>query len=1104
MEPVRGLFPHTAGAAGVTPLFGRTDEYEALRAGFNDACAGRGRVFQILGEPGIGKSRLARAMADHARERGALLAWGRCWEGGGAPAYWPWVQVIRSVLEARPDSVTSLVTSGGAAVAEIVPELRAHVGEVAPTTADPDVARFALFDATSRLLRSSAGDQALVVLLEDLHAADPASLLLLRFVAREIPESRVLVLATTRTVGADTSASVMPLLADLARETTTICLHGLAPGEVHQFLQATAPSVATEELALRMYETTGGNPFFLDQLCRDLGGGHGSTVRRVPEGVREVVRQRLALLSDGSREILSVAAVMGQTSTLAALQMASGLEGQRLIDLLGEALAADILVDPDGDARRYNFVHALMRETIYGDLMPSERLQLHGRVAEALERLYRADPDPHLAELAHHFVAAATVGGDRARAVEICAAAAARAMRLLAYEEATAQLEQALEVAELCEDVDDRWHCRLLLALGDARWSSGDLNGSKSAWEAAAVLARRLGDTELLATAALGRGRISEFGIVDPSTMGLLEEALSVLADTSGSLRARALGRLAIELQGVPDPAAYERSLQLANDAVELARRLDDPGTLAQALSARHHVGWSHDNAEQRLETAEEILRLAQRAADTEMALQGHMWAMIAWLERGDVPAYETSLTAYARLARSRGQPLPLFYAASRSATAALLTGQFGQAAEVLEEASTYASRSQNQEAMFIVKLQRAFLAWELGDLEQLRSFVPEAMEWAARFDVDVLAAPLGCVAWLQVESGDRQAARRVLARAARHGFSRLCGWSQDYFCALAWFADVAVALDDRPRAAELYELLLPSTGRNIVAGGALAFWGSIDHHLGMVAAVLGRTAEAQVHFEAALERHEAMGAHPWVNRTAHEYAQLLLNRDDPGDQDRASRILEQARTRSKGFGCPAAVADPGATNGTTPPFDLETISDHVPVFTREGDYWSVQFQRSVVRLRDVKGLTYLAELVRSPGREFHVLELVAQERGIGSGSEVIGHAGELLDHQARAAYRARLKDLSEDLEEAQTMCDEGRVAVLQAEIDSLIDQLAGAVGLGGRSRLASSANERARVSVTNALRRALARIQQAHPALANHLASSIQTGSFCVYQPRP
>ena len=1105
MEPGAGSVRALSDTGRPVPLVGRARELDALRSALEDLCAGRGRVFQIMGEPGIGKSRLARAFADEARQAGAVVAWGRCWESGGAPAYWPWVQVIRDLLRSRPEVLSLLDGSGGAAVAEIVPELRAHVGEARPGPDDPEAARFALFDAAARFLHSVGTGEPLVVVLEDLHAADPDSLLLLRFLARDIGASRVLVLATHRNVGAEVSRPVGVSLAELARDSSSIVLHGLAPSEVGCFLAQAMPDAVSQELASTMHQMTGGNPFFLDQLCRSATGdptsGQSVVPDSVPEGVREVLRQRLRLLSPEARSVLDVAAVVGQEFRLAVLHQVAGVDGGRLVDLLAETQAAGIVVDPSGDSRHYAFVHALMRETIYADVVPSRRAELHRGIGAALERLYRADPEPHLAELAHHLVAGAAVGADTARAVDASAAAGERAMRLLAYEEASAQFQRALDVAEPFEEMDDRRRCQLQLSLGQAQSCCGEVADSKATFERAAAAARHLGDVELFARAAMGRARSGRFGVVDPEIVRLLEESLVLLGDDDSPMRAEAIARLAAELAFVPDPRSSSRSVELAAEAVALARRLGDPATLARALSTQQHVKWTEDNAQQRLQTSSEVRRLADAAGDREMALQGHMWALIARLELGDVPAFEGELRSYGRLAGELGQPLPLFYASSRQVTAALVGGHFEQAERLLDGAAAWARRAQHAEAIFISALQRGFLSWERGDVDGLRNLQPEVETWAGLFEVETLAFALATPAWLHLALGELPEATALLARAAGLGLARLSGWSQDRVCALVWLSEVAVAVDDQALVSELYDLLSPRTGGYVVVGGAIAFWGAIDHHLGRMATKLGRWSEAEAHFELALERHAAMGARPWLTRTERSYAEMRSARDGPGDRQRATALCTLARARDEELGMAGVVAALPSTTAPSARHDRQPDTPE-PLFVREGDYWSLSFRGHLVRLRDAKGLVYLAELVQHPGREFHVVELVSMERGAPAGAEVIGHAGELLDPTARSAYRARLTDLGEDLEEAQAMCDEGRVAIVQAEIDALVDQLAAAVGLGGRSRVAASASERARVSVTNALRRALARIEEAHPVLGQHLASSVTTGSYCAYRP--
>jgi predicted ATPase len=370
-----------------------------------------------------------------------------------------------------------------------------------------------------------------------------------------------------------------------------------------------------------------------------------------------VVAERLGRLSDDSRRVLEAAAVLGRDFQLAVLQPASGLDPGRLLELLEGAEAARVVIEVPGGLGRWRFAHALVREVLYEGLPAARRIRLHGRAGEALEAVYVADPGPHLAELAHHVVAAAP-GGEQlaARAVRTATAAGRRALELLAWEEAAGLFERALAALELAERPDPQQRCQLLLALGEARMAASEVAAARAAYQQAGELARRIGSPEALARAALGLGLVVTGGMVDPVEVALLEEALVALGGADSALRARVLARLARALLSTPQ---VDRRLALSEDAVTLARRLGDPATLAAVLFDRHLAIWASERAEvagERLAVATEVVDLAERIGDRAMALRGRGLRRTDLLELGDLAGFDADLAAAEQTAQELRQ----------------------------------------------------------------------------------------------------------------------------------------------------------------------------------------------------------------------------------------------------------------------------------------------------------------------------------------------------------------------------------------------------------------------------------------------------------------
>ena len=684
-----------------TPFVGRAGELAALTADLDAAVGGRGGVVLVAGEPGIGKTRLAEELAARATARGALVLWGRCWEGAGAPSFWPWVQIVRAYVQVQAGDPASLrhdLGAGAADIAQLVPAVRDRIPDLpAPPPLEPEAARFRLFDSLAGFLRTAAARRPLLLVLDDLHWADVPSLALLRFMSRELEGTGSLVVGSYRQSEVGQGHPLLAAVADLARgQHRWLLLGGLGQRDVASFVALVAGAEPSDELAAEVYRQTDGNPFFVTEVVRLLASqgrldpaARGAAVLGggLPEGVRAVVAERLGHLSDDCRRILEVAAVVGRDFELRVLQLASGLDTERLLVLLEEAEAARVVGAIPGGLSRWRFAHALVRGVLYENLLAVQRVHLHRLVAEALETVYAADSGPHLAELAHHLAEAAAGREETAaRAVQMATLAGRRALEVLAWEDAAELFGRALAALELAERPGPQQRCELLLAVGEARMAASDVPAARTAYQQAGELARRIGSPEALARAGLGLGSEFTSGVVDAVQVGLLEDALTALGKADSPLRARVLAGLARALVSTPQ---VERRLALSEDAVQMARRLGDPATLAAVLFGRHLAVWGSERAEvagQRLAIATEVVGLAEQIGDREMALRGRGLRRIDLLELGDLVGYDADLAAAERAAgelrqlRYRWQ-LPLAHA-----TRALLAGRFTRAEELMEQ----------------------------------------------------------------------------------------------------------------------------------------------------------------------------------------------------------------------------------------------------------------------------------------------------------------------------------------------------------------------------------------------------------------------------------
>src|SRR3954466_4927672 len=626
MEPMPADHPATKAQDAVNRMeslaegvfVGRENEVDRLRTALEDAFEGRGKLMMLVGEPGIGKTRTAQELGTYARVRGARVLVGRSYEGEGAPAYWPWLQMARAYIhDADPETVVTDMGPGVSDIAQVMSDLQDLIPGLANSASqslEPEQARFRFFDSITTFLKNAALREPLVLFLDDLHWADGPSLRLLQFLARELSDSRLLVIGTYRDVSLGRKHPLSQALADLSREglVERVALHGLTEHEVERFIEVTASIRPPRSLVRAVYGETEGNPFFVSEIVSlmayegtldDAGQLDDFTVT-IPQGVREVVGRRLDRLSEDCNRVLAVASAVGREFSVEIVELVAELSRDRVLQLLEEAEGQRIVSDlSQPGALQFMFSHALVREALYEELGVTQRVRLHRRIAEAIEEVCVEDREAHLGELAHHFLEAQELE----RAIDYSVDAGERAVSLMAYEEGADLYGDALQALELKVPTPDRRHVELLLKLAHAQTRAAEGHVAKENFRRAALLARELDDHELFADAAEGLAGWSEVGAIDHEAIGLIEEALALLGEEDSEVRARLLSRLAIAVYFVSDhpPAALPR------EAVAMARRVGDPATLAFALNDAHFVLHGPASGDERIALATELIEVA-------------------------------------------------------------------------------------------------------------------------------------------------------------------------------------------------------------------------------------------------------------------------------------------------------------------------------------------------------------------------------------------------------------------------------------------------------------------------------------------------------------
>ncbi len=392
-------------------LVGRDPQVARLQAVFDGMVEHGGRLQLLTGEPGIGKTRLAEELAAYAQQQGAAVIWGRSFEGEGAPAFWPWIQVFRALVELPEGRKTLAAHSGDLRL--LVWE--AGIGAGDQVGKDPQAARARLHDSACRFLIGLAAVRPLVIILDDLQWADVPSLELLRFVAPQLRDAQVLVVAVHRDVESHPRGPLAQTLRALAHEPIVrrMTLEGLEADAVGRFLhQATGmePPPGTVD---SVHRRTDGNPFFLSELVRLLDS-QGTTrdwtalVTMIPVGVRDVLRSRLARLPEDTVTALVTAAVIGRDFDLRVLELVRRESAHEMLDLLDSALVTGLIEESTRRAGSYRFVHDLVRETLRAEVSGARRARLHAAIAAALEEIHGPDDPEHVHQIAGHLLEAAT------------------------------------------------------------------------------------------------------------------------------------------------------------------------------------------------------------------------------------------------------------------------------------------------------------------------------------------------------------------------------------------------------------------------------------------------------------------------------------------------------------------------------------------------------------------------------------------------------------------------------------------------------------------------------------------------------------------------
>ena len=813
-----------------TVFVGRRAELARMRACWGGVQMHRDRrIAVVAGEPGIGKTRLARQLASAALEEGATVLLGRCSEEPLAP-FEPYTEAL-----AHADFAEALTPGNGA-------------GDTG--------ARHRLFDAVDAAFTDLAARAPLLLVIDDFHWADRGTLLLTSFLLRSSRPGPILVLGTYRDTELGRHTPLTVALGELKQggALDRIDLRGLPLDDVAKLARSI---LGSDEIAPRVHARTDGNAFFVEEVLSEMAESGQHTV---PESVRHAVGVRLSRMGNAANELIAAAAILGLEHDARALQATAGLQPADAEAALDEILRARLLRSTSGPTR-FEFAHALVREAVLDECNVLRRARLHRRAADALAGL---GEDRHLEEIAMHLFEAASTA-DARQAAEMLVRAGHRALDRLAYEDAAECFDRALQALDLADAEEESGP--VLLARGDALLRAGDPEAARAAFTQARALALRGADDALLGEAALG---FAGLGIaivdLDEEAIARLEEALERVEDRP--LRSRVQGRLAVELYYAPDRT---RSEIHSAAAVATARASGDPSALASALSSRHVALWRPDSIEERLLVAEEMIAAAREAGERHVELQAHNWRVTDLFELGQMESWRAETERHARLAAELRLPTFQWYTALWAATEATLDGRYEDAERLSAEAEEAGTRAGDRNARLLAGIVRFCSQLEreaFGEMDV--AFVEDKIA-----NSPAGTAYRGGYTWALAGRGETERAREQL-----HATMKLShAFDANWLSLQAELAEASVLLADATFATILYERLAPYAGRPVTAGRASWSLGAVDRTLGRLAALLGRESDAARHLEDAIRLNETFGCVVWRTRAERDLSQLSRNR---------------------------------------------------------------------------------------------------------------------------------------------------------------------------------------------------------------------------------
>ncbi len=895
----RIALPHAAGRRWRTGFVGRSHEIERLRRSLGGC-----RLVEVVGESGIGKTRLVSELVKQL-EPDATVSWGRC-NPDGLGSYLPFVEIIRHISNQVATTDLEAALGGRGELTRLVPEVTTRVGSLAaPTRAEADSEERMLFEAVSRFLAHWCP---MVLVIDDLHWADTASLSLLAYLVRDYQLAGLVTVVTARPT--DLSERASAVLADLAREVETDRIHvvGLPSAELEELVTDLVGSTPPSPLIESVQSATDGNPFFAEELTvhlldtefvldpvSGLMRGDGRREAGVPERIRDMVARRLSSLSTDGMELMSVGAVIGREFDLSVAGSALSISGLSLVDAVDDVLLSGMIVETGPG--RLAFSHAMLRDAVGARLSHVRRAALHRAVAQAMEE-QATSVELRAAELARHWAAVAEVDpGACVSAATWAVRAGDQALAAAAAEEAIARYEQAVDLWSAAST----GHVDSLIRLGVALHYRGRADEADERFEQAIALAVAMKEPTLQARAAVGYGRRYPYWETDSRRIAALEAALVELPQDEVPLRSMLMGLLVTHLVNGFRPDEASRRDALAEELSGVVAAPETPTEVLLAVGQTRVYDCIEDPAV--LDgVAQRLIELGTAHNDLKVEAVACFSKALSALDLGRMSELRASSDRYADVASRLGDPRDLSQAVAVRSTIAFVEGGYMQAAELSDEALELGRSSGDFNAELIHYAQGLLRAIDQGLAADVLPLLLASTEF------QIIAAFDAGTALCAALAGEGDEAAQRLRRMVRTGFVG-APRGADYLAPAAFLAHTCALIGDVASAEQVYGWFDRSQSTAVRVGPLAGWWGPVEHHLGCLADLMGRSEEAESRLRRALEMEQAMNARPFMARTQAHLATVLAERSPT----EAARMADEAIAIGERLDAAGVLAEVGA-----------------------------------------------------------------------------------------------------------------------------------------------------------------------------------------------